>query len=121
MVDVARQLGRGAGLCLASYAHVIDEFEGATRQDAESVCGRDRGVSGFQKASVLRRRIGRALNRHSPPVDESGVVAQGDSTVDAGTAGRGVGKPDSVCCCSAALPARPAPQPTLDDKVGNEP
>ena len=36
MIYVARQLGHGAQLTLSAYGHVIDELEGAPRQDAEA-------------------------------------------------------------------------------------
>jgi integrase len=36
VIDVARQLGHGPQLTLGRYAHVIDEFSDAPRQDAES-------------------------------------------------------------------------------------
>lgn len=45
VIEVARQLGHGAGLTLSTYGHVIDEFAELDRVDAEAVIWAARGES----------------------------------------------------------------------------
>jgi hypothetical protein len=43
-VEIADQLGHGAGLCLSTYAHVMAELRGAEKVSAEDQIRRARFV-----------------------------------------------------------------------------